>query len=221
MKLYRQILDFFDDKAKKQLIILFFLMLLGSVLEAFSVGLILPFIAIVSNANEIQSFQAVKRLYEIINPSSYRDFLILFGIGMLAVYVFKNIFLLIVTYFQNRFIYHQQAIISRNLLSCYLYSPYSFHLQRNTAELIRNLTMSLGSVFGGAVIPFMTILTEVPVILSISILLLVVKPSITILACVIIGGLSGVFYKYVRRKTGYYGSMVQETGANKIGRAHV
>lgn len=191
-------------------------MVLGSLLEALGVGLILPFIAIVNNPQEIQSFKTLQRLYDFIQPSSYRDFLIWFSIGLLAVYFFKNFFLLILSYFQNRFIYNQQAVISRNLLSSYLYSPYTFHLQRNTAELIRNITMSLGAVFGGAIIPFMTILSELPVILSISVLLFVIEPAITALACVTIGGLSVIFYRYVRKKIGQYGTLVQETGSNMI-----
>jgi len=191
-------------------------MVLGSLLEALGVGLILPFISIVNNPQDIQSFDSLRRLYEFIQPSSYRDFLILLSVGLLAVYLFKNLFLLTLYYFKDRFIYNQQAIISRNLLSSYLYSPYTFHLQRNTAELIRNITMSLGAVFGGAIIPFMTILSELPVIVSISVLLFVVEPSITALTCVIIGGLSALFYRYVRKKTGHYGALVQETGTSMI-----
>ena len=216
MSLIHKIFGFLDKKAKKQLAILFLFMVVGSLFEALGVGLILPFIAIINDAKDVESFKVIKRIYDFLQPSSYREFLIWFGMGLLAVYVVKNLFLLVLSYFLNRFIYHQQAVISRNLLRSYLYSPYTFHLQRNTAELIRNITMSLGAVFGGAIIPFMTILSEIPVILSISILLFVVEPLITVIVCVIIGGLSVVFYRYVRRKIGLYGTRVQETGTNMI-----
>lgn len=216
MNLIRKIMGFFDARAKKQLVMLFFFMVVGSLFEALGVGLILPFISIINNPKEIESFGVIRNVYNSLNPSSYREFLIWFGLGLIAVYVIKNLFLLVLAYFQNRFIYHQQAVISRNLLSSYLYSPYTFHLQRNTAELIRNITMSLGAVFGGAIIPFMTILAEIPVIISISILLFVVEPWITIAACAIIGILSALFYRYVRGRIGHYGALVQETGTNMI-----
>lgn len=216
MNLIQKVLGFFDGRAKKQLITLFFFMVVGSLFEALGVGLILPFISIINNPKEIDSFGAIRNVYNFLNPSSYREFLVWFGVGLIAVYAIKNLFLLVLAYFQNQFIYHQQAVISRNLLSSYLYSPYTFHLQRNTAELIRNITMSLGAVFGGAVIPFMTILAEIPVIISISVLLFVVEPWVTVAACVIIGGLSVFFYRYVRGRIGHYGALVQETGTNMI-----
>lgn len=203
-------------KATRQVIVLFLFMVIASVLEAFSIGLILPFIDLINHAGDVKSKYYLDNLYALIAPSNHERFLIILAVGLLCVYLFKGLFLLVLTLFQSKFIYNQQADISNNLLHSYLYSPYTFHLQRNTPELLRNLTISMGAIFGSGIIPFMVIMAEVPVILSIAILLFAVQPIVTAIAVVVVGGLTAIFYKFVRTKIGYYGGRVQDTGTRMI-----
>ena len=193
---------------------LLFLMAIGSVLEAFSISLILPLISVVNSPDKIASMHYTAWLQKILGTDDPWELLPWIGGIMLCCYVLKNIFLLFQAYVQNRFIYFQQAKISGELLHYYLHSPYAFHLQRNTAEMIRNLTISMGTIFGSGIIPFMCLAAEAMVVAAIVVLLFLVDPVITVLALVALGLMTGIFYKIVRQRVATYGKKVQNTGTD-------
>jgi ABC-type branched-subunit amino acid transport system ATPase component len=81
---------------------------------------------------------------------------------LFLVYLLKTCFLLISVYWQSRFIAALQTSLSKKLFSIYLHQPWSFHLGRNSAELLRMMTESnnfsqlcstlLGSVSDGLIL---------------------------------------------------------------------
>jgi ATP-binding cassette subfamily C protein len=205
-----------DSKAIKQLMTLFVFMIVGSVLEALSIGLILPFIAYANGTLDMPANPLLQSIIDRMPMGGTNNAFLWISIGMFFVYAFKNLFLLALNYYQSRFTYNQQAMISRKLLHAYIYCPYTFHLKRNSSELLRNMTFSMGTVFGNGIMPFMVLMAEIPVLISLSILLLIVDPLITLIAVLFFGGLTGIFYRYVRGKVSYYGDRVQETSTQMI-----
>lgn len=216
IKMIKKIFYLFDKKARQQTIILLIFMLIGSVLEAFGISLILVFIGIVNNSPGVTSSKWLSKIYEISGSYEHKDFIMIFGGIMFCAYLLKNIILLLQSYIQNRFIYRFQAVISKNLLHAYLHGPYIFHLQRNTAELLRNLTQSMGTMFGNGVIPIISFVSELLVVISISTLLFMFEPAVTIYALLIFGGLTLLFYKQVRKKITHYGNMVNDSSTKII-----
>lgn len=209
----------FDKKAKMQGAFLVVLMIIGSLLEAFSISVVLLFISLVNNSMNGSSGPSIpwlKIAYHYSGLNDHRKFLIYIGIIMIFAYIVKNIFLLFQIYSQNKFIYKQQAHVSINLLNSYLHSPYTFHLQRNTAELLRNITSSVDAIFGNGVNPVISILSELFVIMTISVLLFSVEPIVTLCALLIVGGLIFVFFRIVRNKLTYYGQRVQDLSTKII-----
>lgn len=216
IQMMKKIFYLFDKKARQQTIILLIFMLIGSVLEAFGISLILVFIGIVNDSPGITSSKWLTKIYELSGSYEHKDFIMIFGSFMFCAYLFKNMILLLQSYIQNRFVYRYQAVISRNLLHSYLHGPYIFHLQRNTAELLRNLTQSMGTMFGNGVIPFISFVTELLVVISISTLLFMFEPAVTIYALLIFGGLTLLFYKQVRKKITQYGNRVNDSSTQII-----
>jgi ATP-binding cassette subfamily C protein len=209
----------FDKKAKIRGAFLVVLMIIGSLLEAFSISVVLLFISLVNNSMNGSSGPSIpwlKIAYHYSGLNDHRKFLIYIGIIMIFAYIVKNIFLLFQIYSQNKFIYKQQAHVSINLLNSYLHSPYTFHLQRNTAELLRNITSSVDAIFGNGVNPVISILSELFVIMTISVLLFSVEPIVTLCALLIVGGLIFVFFRIVRNKLAYYGQRVQDLSTKII-----
>lgn len=211
-----KILSILGAGAKKQLVFLLSLMVVGSILEVMGIALILPFIQVVSNPGNIELTPWLRHLHAFFGEPSHQTFVMLLGVLLLAVYAAKNLFLLLISYLQNRFIYRKQTEVSHRLLSCYLYSPYSFHLSRNSSALIRNLTVSMGTIFGSGIIPFLQILSEAPVVLAISAFLLAVQPVETLVCVVVVAVLSAVFYRFVRNRVALYGERVQESSNQMI-----
>ena len=185
-RLFR-LLYLFDRHERSQIGILLMGMLLGAGLETFSVGIIPLFVALLNDPQLLQKNTFLQWLYPAVPSPSLQQFLLIVSIFLLAVYLFKNFYLAALTYGQYYFLYRKQVSLSGQLLSLYLYSPYTFHLQRNSADLIRNMTSEITQIFTGVLIPGLIVLTEIMVITAILGLLAVVEPISSAIAASFIG----------------------------------
>ena len=79
--------------------------------------------------------------------------------ALVGVYLFKNLFLGFLVWRQTRFAYGVQANLSQRLFATYLRQPYTFHLQRNSASLMRNVTGEV-NVFTRSIVSFLSMVTE-------------------------------------------------------------
>jgi hypothetical protein len=94
----------------------------------------------------------------------------------LGIYLIKNLFLTFLAWRQTRYAFGVQVQLSQRLFTAYLRQPYTFHLQRNSAQLIRNVTGEV-AVFTDAIVSILNITTEFLVLLGISTLLLAIEPA--------------------------------------------
>ena len=117
------------------------LVLLGTALETFSVGLVVPALAFMTRGAGEPSPRMARLLEWLGNPPP-NQLILLVLLALLGVYVIKSAFLLFVAYWQSRFVSATQASTSRRLFAVYLAQPWTFHLQRHSAELMRSINES-------------------------------------------------------------------------------
>src|SRR5262245_60635963 len=60
--------------------------------------------------------------------------------GLILLFVLKNAYLTLLAYAKNRFLFNRAVDLSTRLFRAYLLSPYTFHLQTNSAALVRNVS---------------------------------------------------------------------------------
>ncbi|OYQ63895.1 multidrug ABC transporter ATP-binding protein [Pseudanabaena sp. SR411] len=206
----------FDRQEKFQIGIIFLLMLGGAGLETLGVGLIPPFVNLLSNPELIQQQQFLVWLYERLGATSNQVFLLWISTMLLVIYLFKNIYLSLITYWQYHFLYVKQVSLSNRLLSAYLYSPYTFHLQRNSAELVRNITSEILQIFNGVLVPMLTLVTELMVMSCIVILLTIAEPLSSAIAAIFL--CVSIFWlnKTIRKQMNGQGLIRQEQSGQMI-----
>ncbi|MCM3574705.1 ABC transporter ATP-binding protein/permease [Mesobacillus subterraneus] len=203
-----------DDKRK--IAILFMMMIVAAVFETVGIGMIVPFVGIVTNPEMIQQHKVLSYLFNLFSFKSTEAFLIFAVIFLLSVFVVKNLYLLLFQYAQNRVILNQQVKLSKRLFNEYLTKPYTFHLERNSATLLRNLNVEVSKVFQGIIMAGFNLLTEALVISSILVLLLITAPEATITATILLGGSVLIFFKYFRKKITKLGKEQREVSASLI-----
>ncbi|WGG45872.1 ABC transporter ATP-binding protein [Rossellomorea sp. DA94] len=204
-----KLLELFNKREKKKLVALFFLMIVAALFETLGIGLIAPFVGIVTNPNLIQDQAIFSFLYKLGNFNSESSFIFCAILILLAVFVVKNLYLLCFNYLQFRIVLNQQVKLSKELFKEYLTKPYTFHLQRNSADLLRNVDVEVPRVFQGIIISGFQLITEILVIFCILLLLLCTAPLATITASIILGGSVMVFFKSFRKKITYLGKEQQ------------
>ncbi|MBS4205803.1 ABC transporter ATP-binding protein [Bacillus sp. FJAT-49754] len=176
------------------------MMIIAALFETLGIGLIVPLVGIVTNPEAIKEQAALAYVFELFNFQSTTSFMIFSVILLLMVFVIKNLYILLYLYTQNRIILNQQVTLSRRLFEEYLTKPYTFHLQRNTANLLRNVNGEVPRVLQGIMMSGFQLLTELFVVICILSMLLVTAPVATVTASILLGGSVFLFFKVFRKK---------------------
>jgi ABC-type multidrug transport system fused ATPase/permease subunit len=168
-------------------------MLAGTLLEMLGIGMVIPVILLLNSRNIAVKFPQLAPLLEALgNPS--QEVLIVGGMLVLVVtFSFKSVFLAFVTWKQSQFVFSLHAYFSQKLFEGYLRQPYLFHLQHNSAKLIRNVTRESYELVNKTLMPGMLLITELLAMAGIALLLLFVEPLGMILLFFFIGMASWIF----------------------------
>jgi ATP-binding cassette, subfamily B, bacterial PglK len=187
MEALRKTWQLLSESERRAAIVLLMLMIVGMVLETLGVGLVIPALSLMTQGDLARQYPALAPVIAWLgNPS--RERLVMLGMLVLAVaYLVKAIFLVFLVARQTRFVFGVQAQLSQRLFAGYLRQPYTFHLQRNSAQLIRNAVGETDLFSKMALMTGLTLLTEVMVVIGITGLLLAVEP----VGAVVVMGLLG------------------------------
>ena len=190
-----------NSRERSRLVLILFLMLIGSVLETFSFGLIVPLIGMLTKPNYLERFPAVD---EFLNNPSDETFAVIAMSAMVVLYVLKSSFLVWSLWFQKGYSTAVTTRVGRQLFENYLRQPYVFHLKNNSATLIRNAQYS-SSVMSGFIDPLLTIVADAFVTIGLISVLLYIEPMGTI-ATILVFGVSAFFFRqFTSRKIRRWG----------------
>lgn len=171
------------------------LMVFAMVMETLGVGIVIPAITLLT-ASDYHSIGAPVAL-----QSWTREQIVVAAIaGLVGLYSVKAVYLAFVAWYQARFVFSLQLSLSRRLFEGYLHQPYAFHLQRNSAQTIRNVVSETSQFSHVVTIPGMTLLSEGLVLIGVCGLLLVVEPVGALVVMATVGFAGYVFYRLTRMR---------------------
>jgi ABC-type multidrug transport system fused ATPase/permease subunit len=192
---------------RRQAAFLLFLMIVGMGMETLSIGLIVPVMTLLAQApsgNGLERY--IRSLTVDASPSQF----VLVGIAVLAtVYMAKTAFLAYQSWSQSKFIFDVQAELSERLLRIYLGQPYIFHLERNSAQLLRNITAEVSQYGINAVGPLLSLMAELLVLLGLATLLLYIEPIGAMVVISVLGVAGALFFIVIRSRATAWGSQRQ------------
>jgi len=189
-----------DRREKIQVIGLFSLLLVGSILEMLGVGFVVPFISLISQPDLWQKQPLLNWLLQRLGSPSSTQFILLLCCLYFGIYLFKNTYIAGMYYLQYRFVFSKQKKLADQLLKRYLFAPYVSHIKRNTALSIRNLTEEVNHLFIGVLVPFVIFITELTVLTGLVILLVLLKPILSLFLGLFFGSAGLIFYRFFKPK---------------------
>ena len=207
MTTYSKVYSLLSVEKRRAATALLFLIMLGTILEVLGIGLLLPVIVLLTDENLGQTYPVLRPLLEAIgNPSHEAQVKIIMAV-LVGVYLAKNVYLALLEWWQARFTIGLQVDFSRRLFALYLGQPYNFHLQRNSAHLIRNITGEVGQFISHAVNPIISLVAELLILFSVVGLLLSIEPLGSIIVFIIVITASWLFYRGTRRRITRWGQI--------------
>ena len=146
---------------KKECFFIIFTMIIGAILEAVGIGTILPLISVIENENIFTKYPQIKEVANSIGIITHTQFIIAVSVLLIFVFVLKNLYLAWQLRLQINFSLKNQIYFSKMLMRNYLLKPYLYHLNHNTATILRNVNSSGEVIFANIYVSLFQLLTEI------------------------------------------------------------
>lgn len=124
-----------NRKQKFFLIVLFFLTILLSIIEAASISVIMPFATVSSNPEALDG-GIFKTVYDFLRFQEKTTFIVVFGISIIIFYFFRGVYGTTFTYIINKFSIGTSRTFARSLFKVYFSIPYKNYVQKNSGDII-------------------------------------------------------------------------------------
>lgn len=206
--MYKKLSYIFSKRDKYKIALLLCIMVAGSFLELLGVAVFQPFVNIIMMPDSIQENPYLARIYQMFGCSTTESFLTVVALGIIVIYVVKNVYLWVEQDLIMKFTYGMQQKLSTRLLTTYLSEPYTFHLNKNIAELQRSMQEDTG-LFTQVLMHTLQLVAEVVVCIVLGVYLFTVSNSITVVIVGLLILCVVLFTKITKRFTEQLGKEAQ------------
>lgn len=117
-----------------------------------------------------------------------------------AGFLIKGLVSLAIRWWSLGFLLRQGIRTSEDLMRYYLTAPYSLHLSRGPADLLRTMNDAVGQVYSQVVMGGVTIVTEAVTVVTLGVTLLVVSPLPTVVVAAYFGIAAFLLQRLVRSR---------------------
>tara|TARA_B100001123_G_C15317770_1_gene1026765 strand:+ start:1177 stop:2949 length:1773 start_codon:yes stop_codon:yes gene_type:complete len=208
MNLFKKFFNLLSNGHKKMCIIFVFLLLAGMFFETLGVGLVVPLIILITEPSFFEQYPIISEIILFFSPLNWfsieskinsNQFQLITGGMILATifYFIKNTFLTFLTWLKFKFVNNIDIYWTQKIFKGYLQQPYIFHVNNNSAFLIRDINQcrvaSRGVEIG------VELISEILVLIGITTLLLVIERTGSLLIILFLG-LSSFGYYYFSKK---------------------
>ena len=205
-----RILFVLDSGEKKKAYILTVFVLINVLLEMLGIGLLIPILTLLTDADTGSVFfEKVKFYFPNLENFNKIDLIFLSLGSIFVVYFLKTIFLSYTTWYQSSFLFSLNANVAKKLFNTYLYQDYTFHLKTNSARLVQNINNEVSSFILQFFLSFITLTTETLIIIGISILLMMIDLKVFLSILVLFGVPSFLYILFTKKR-------IKDMGSNRL-----
>jgi len=199
MRIIKQILYLLTPDERMNAGLLMLMTLIMALLDTIGVASILPFMAVLSNPSLVETNLILSYLFQafkIFGVENNQQFLFALGVLAFTILVFSLAFKALTTFIQLRFVYMRGYSIGKRLVEGYLRQPYSWFLNRNSADLGKTILSEVHEIIGGGIRPMIELIAKSMVTISILVLLFLTNIKLTIIVGFSLVGVYGLIYYF-------------------------
>ena len=202
MKSLKKLIYLLTLRERKRAGLLLCIVLIMSLLEMAGLASIVPFMAVSANPEVIETNSMLNTAFQtssvMFGVENSKEFLFLLGLLVFVMLLLSLSFKAFSIYAQVRFIEMRQYTIGRRVVEGYLNQPYSWFLNRNSADLGKTILTEVGNVVNGALKQVIILIVQTAVTVAILTLLILVDPKLVLIIGLTFGLAYGLVYKITR-----------------------
>lgn len=200
LDVYRKILSLFDERERRQFWLLTVLMVLVALVEVAGISSVLLLLNVLADSASIRNSRTLSAFQDALGYDNLFHFQIAFALVSMAVVVTGLVIKAFGNYAMIRFSAMRGYTISNRLLGAYLHHPYSWFLERNSADIGKNVLNETDSLVGRMISPALRLISNILLVVAIVGFLIVVDPLVTILSAGLLGGCYALIYLRLRER---------------------
>lgn len=188
--------------------------LLVAMLEVIGVALIVPLTQLLTDPDNPSGL--LSRISGVFGDPSQGTLAIIMAAIVFVTFVFKGLFTMFFRWWVLGFVNSHAANQADELFRRYMYGPYSFHLKRNSAALLRTLNTAVNQAYVSVLSAGMILITEGATMVAIGAVLLVMRPIPAVATVAYFGITAWAFMRFARRRAHEAGVELQETQRTQL-----
>lgn len=198
------------------ILLILLMMVFGALLEIIGIGVIPLFVAALTSPYILFDHEIAGPWLQAAGIEDAQSLLVYGAVIMITAFTVKNCYLIGMRYVIARFVYNRFSSISTRLFKAYMNAPYTYHLKRNSAELLRNTTQETRYMAKQFMLPLLRMVMDGVIISGIIIFLLIFEPLITLMVIALLGGGGGLYMQLIRKRIRRHGVRAQKERGNMI-----
>lgn len=168
-----------DTVRQKSLFALLLLSVFASFVEVFTIGAIVPFLAVITNPEELYSFYFVASLSSKFGISEPSGLVIPIALGFGLAALLSGVVRLILLYYSNTVSFAIGHDLSVKMYKRNLHQPYPIHVARNSSEVINAVSVKSTLVIFGIISPLLLLINSLMMLFMVIIFLIYIDPAVT------------------------------------------
>ena len=191
MQIFKKLLFLLSSDEQKSAGLLLIMIIIMALLDMIGVASILPFMTVLTNPSLIETNIILNNMFKFSNifgVENNQQFIFALGILVFITLIISLTFKAFIQYFTIRFVQMREFSIGRRLVEGYLKQPYSWFLNRNSADLGKSILSEVNIVIGSGMKQLMGLIAAIFVLFAILILLFVVDAKLTFIVGLSLGG---------------------------------
>ncbi|PSR19100.1 ABC transporter ATP-binding protein [filamentous cyanobacterium CCP3] len=199
-----------------QLSLLLLLLILAALSEMVSLGLIVPFLSALVNAQVLLEEPRLQFMWSLLGVQTSIQLVTVLAIIFIVTAVAANTLRICASRLQSRFTAIIGTDISSQIYYLFIKQPYIFHVRQNSSDLIQILVDDTNRLTSFVVSQSLQFVSQVLLVSALIMTLLTINGKIALGAAVILGSAYFLIYRIRRSALKRNGIIIAEAGARKV-----
>ena len=193
-----------------QFFLLLGLMLANALAEVVSLGLLLPFLGILTAPDRVMAHPLVHGHLQAWGIQSARELVLPLTLAFIAAVLVSAAIRMLLLWATTRFSLTAGVALSGETYRKTLYQPYLVHVARNSSGVISGLTTKINTVVFGVLTPVLVLLSSAVLLVAIIATLLSIDPLVALAAAITLAGSYALITWTTRKRLARNGQRITE-----------
>lgn len=214
--LVKELFDLLEPSQRKKLIVLQLLIILMAIMELVGIASIAPFMTVVANKDILETNNFLKSLYIYSGAQSHNDFLLLLGCGVLFCIASGSIISIYTTWKSTHFASTLGVELADRLYNYYISNNWLFHLNKNSSDLINNISVESLRVTNLIIQPIILMNSRIFLAFLILIFLVFYNPIVAVSGASVFIFSYFLIYKFFSKRLKEYGQTISLSNSKRF-----